>query len=100
MSLGGFLRFSFFSVGAPAQLGLVFGHFSLSVAVRVHRFGLGCFGHLGGHLGYSRSVGKTLSSGTGLEDVDVLDPATPQLRGIGTSGSYLQVDFLNPPRQK
>lgn len=64
----------------------------------MHRLGFGCLWRLGGLWGDVRGGGETLAPGTGFEDVDVLDFATPQLRGIGTGGSYLQVDLLNPPR--
>lgn len=81
-----------------AKFGFSFDHFDLPKAVEVHWFGFSCLGCLGGLWGDSRAGGEALAPRTGFEDVDVLDPAALQLRGIGTCGSYLQVDFLNPPR--
>ena len=63
----------------------------------MHRFGFGGLGRLGGLRGDGRRGGEALATGTGLEDVDVLDPAALQLGGVGAGGSYLQVDLLNPP---
>lgn len=68
------------------------------MAIEVHWFGFGCLGCLCRLWGGGRGRGEALASGTCSEDMDVLDFATPQLRGIGTGGSYLQVNFLNPPR--
>lgn len=64
----------------------------------MHWFGFCCLGCLGGLRGNRRGKGEVLSSGTRPENVYVFDFATPQLRRVGTGGSYLQVDFLNPPR--
>lgn len=55
--------------------------------------GLGGFGDLGDEDG----GGQTLASRAALEDVDVLDPPASQLRWVGTGGTDLQVDLLNPP---
>lgn len=97
-SLVGFLGCCRFCVGTFAKFGFGFEHFDLPKAVEVHRFGFCCLGCLGGLWGDGRGGGEALAPGTGFEDVDVLDPATLKLRWIGTGGSYLQVDFLNPPR--
>lgn len=94
---GGLLGCCRFCVGTFAKLGFGFEHFDLPKAVEVHWFGFGCLGCFGRLWGDSRGGGEVLAPGTGFEDMDILDFAAPQLRGIGTSGSYLQVDFLNPP---
>lgn len=57
--------------------------------------GLGCFGRFWGDGG---GGGEAFTPGTGFEDVDIFDPAAPQLRGVRTGGSNLQVDFFNPSR--
>lgn len=95
-SLRRFLGSRRFCVQIFASFG--FEHFDLPKALAVHWFGFGCPGGLGGLWGDSRGGGEALAPGTSPEDVDVLDLATTQLGGIGTSGSYLQVDFFNPPR--
>lgn len=97
-SLGTFLGCCWLWVGTFAKFGFGFKHFGLLVAIEVHWFWFGCLGGLCKLWGGSRGRGEALSPGTDSEDMDILDFATPQLRGIGTGGSYFQVDFLNPPR--
>lgn len=63
----------------------------------MHGLGFGRLGRLGGLWGDGRRRGQVLAPGTGSEDVDVLDFATLELRWVGTGGTDLQVDFLNPP---
>lgn len=67
------------------------------MAIEVHWFGFGCLGCFCKFWGVARDRGEALAPGTGPEDLDVLDFATPQLRRISAGGSYLQVNFLNPP---
>ncbi len=98
--LGGFLGCSRFCARALAKFGFGFEHFDLSQAVEVHWFGfvrLGCLCRLWCD---GRGGWEALTPGTGFEDVDILDFAAPQLRGISTGSSDLQVDFLNPPRSR
>lgn len=94
----GFLGCCLFGVWILAKFGFGLQHFDVPEAVEVHWFRFGCLRRLSRLRGGRRRRGEALSSGAGFEDVDVLDPATSQLGGIGTGGSYLQVDFLNPPR--
>lgn len=96
--LGGSLCCSWFCDGTFALFGFGFEHFDLPQAVEVHWFGFGCLWCLGGLLSDGRSGWEALAPRTGSKDVDILDFAALQLRGIGTGGSYLQVDFLNPPK--
>lgn len=99
-SVGVFLGCCWFRVGTIAKFGFGFVHFDLLKAVEGHRFGFGCLRCFGGPWGDCWGSGEALAPRTGFEDIDVLDLATPQLRGIGTGSSYLQVDFLNPPRRR
>lgn len=87
-----------FWIGTFAKFEFGSEHFDLLMAIEVHWFGFGCLGCLCRLWGGGRGRGEALASGTCSEDMDVLDFATPQLRGIGTGGSNLQVNFLNPPR--
>lgn len=66
----------------------------------MRRLGFGGLGRHGGLRGGGRGSGEALAPGTRPEGVDVLHPATAQLGGVGAGGSYLQVDFLNPPRRR
>lgn len=93
-----FLCCTLFCVWTPSNFGFDLEHLDLPMAAEVHRFGFGCLGGLCWLWGDSRGRGKTLSTRTGFEPVDILDPPTPQFRWIGTGGSHLQVNFLNPPR--
>ena len=89
---GGFLCGALFCVRTLAK----FGFGSERIGVRWFGFGGPRF------LGWLRGAGgrgrETLSARAGLEDVYILDPSTPHFRRIGTGGSYLKVNFLNPPR--
>lgn len=67
------------------------------MAIEVHWFGLGCLGCLCRFWGGGRGRGEALASRAPSEDVDILDFTAPELGGIGTGGSYLQIYFLDPP---
>lgn len=100
VSLRAFFGHQWLWVGTFAGLGFAFEHFDVLMAVEVHWFGfgrLGCLCRLWGDGGGRR---QALASGTGSEDMYVLDFAAPQLRGVGTGGTYLQVNFLNPSRKR
>lgn len=99
VSLGTFLGCCWFWVGTFAKFGFGFKHFGWLVAIEVHWFWFGCLGGLCKLWGGSRGRREALSPRTDSEDMDILDFATRQLRGIGTGGSYFQVNFLNPPRR-
>lgn len=96
-AFSGFLCRTLFFGWILVNFGFGFEHLDSPIAVEVHWFGFGCLGCLGRLRGDSRGRGKTLSTGAGLESVDIFDLSTPHFRGIGTGGSYLEVDFLNPP---
>lgn len=100
MSLGAFFGHQWLWVETFAGFGFAFEHFDVLMAIEVHWFGfgrLGCLCRLWGGGGGRR---QALASGTGSEDMYILDFAPPQLGGVGTGGTYLQVNFLNPSRKR
>lgn len=100
MSLGAFFARWRLWVGTFARLGFSFEHFAKLVATEVHWFGFGGLGRLGGLWVSRRRRRQSPPSRTGSEHVHVLDFATPQFRRVGTGGPYLQVNFLNPSKQR
>lgn len=94
---GGFLGHSGFGGQTLANFGFCFQHFDFPGAVEVCWFGFRGLGCLWGEGGGGR---EALTPRAGHEDVNILDPATLDLRGVCAGGTHLQVDFLNPPRGK
>lgn len=92
-----FLYCTLFCVWTPSNFGFGLEHLDLPMAVEVYGFGFRCLGGLCWLWSDSRGRVKTFSTRAGFEPVDILDPPTPQFRWIGTGGSHLQVNFLNPP---
>lgn len=94
---GGLLGHCRFWRLALTAFGFGLDHFDLARGVKVSWLSLGGLGGLGDFCrGDGGGGGKVFTPWAGLEDVDVFDPMTPQLRWMSTGGTHLQVDLLYP----